>query len=315
MDLRVEQLPLPVDRSLYQEAIDTYLELSHKYIAALYVFGNIHYPGLSDLDLLVVPTNSYVAPLGLHLVDRLPRRFYPIIEHEVFIVPESHLRAYSYRWSPTLSLAYGRDVLAGITRETSVAARVTQVLEDTNNMLGYLAQLERAGVLKARSCMRVFNSQRYKAGRLIDLGLTRDDGYGATIDALRDRFMITPDAACVLEMFRVFRESVTAGARALESSLGLDVRPFGPIASVVHGQVPVPFLGFELEDAKCRARLITSYRQELVRRNYWYGFWFLPRLFPAAAATPPWHRGVFRTLRSGSRRWRRLRSSLGPREV
>ena len=66
MDLRVEQLPLPVDRSLYQEAIDTYLELSHKHIAALYVFGNIRYPGLSDLDLLVVPTGSYVAPLGLH---------------------------------------------------------------------------------------------------------------------------------------------------------------------------------------------------------------------------------------------------------
>lgn len=314
MDLRVEQLPLPVDRSLYQEAIDTYLELSHKYVAALYLFGNIRYPGLSDLDLLVVPTNSYVAPLGLHLMDRLPRRFYPIIEHEVFVVPESHLRAYSYRWSP-LSLVHGREVLAGMTGETAIAARVTQVLEDTNNMLGYLAQLERAGVLKARSCMRVFNSQRYNAGRLIDLGLMRDDGYGATIDALRDRFMVAPDAACVLEMFGAFRESVTACARAVESSLGLDPRAFEPVASIAHGREPVRFPGFELEDAKRRARLIMSYRQELVRRNYWYGFWFLPRLFPAAAATAPWHRGVFRTLRSGSRRWRRLRSSLGPREV
>jgi hypothetical protein len=205
-------------------------------------------------------------------------------------------------------------VLAGITRETSVGARVADVLEETNNMLGYLAQLERAGVLSARSCMRVFNSQRYKAGKLIDLGLMKDDGYGATIDALRDRFMVAPDAACVLDMFGVFRESVIACASVVESSLGLDPRALEPVASIAHGVVPVPFPGFELEDARRRARRIRSYRQELVRRNYWYGFWFLPRLFPAAAATPPWHRGIFRAVRSSSTRWRRLRSSLASRE-
>jgi hypothetical protein len=172
-------LPLPVDRSLYQEAIDTYLELSHKYIEALYVFGNIRYPGLSDLDLLVVPTNSYVAPLRLHFRDRLPQRFDPIIEHEVFVVPASQLSACGYRLTPGFSLAYGRDVLAGITAETSVAARVCEALEATNNMVAYVAQLKRAGALKARSCVRVFNSQRYKARRLADLGLMAEDGYGA----------------------------------------------------------------------------------------------------------------------------------------
>jgi hypothetical protein len=126
--------------------------------------------------------------------------------------------------------------------------------------------------------------------------------------------MVAPDAPCVLDMFAAFRESVAACARTVESVLGLDARAFGPVASIVHGEVPVPFPGFELEDTRRRARVIESYRQELVRRNFWYGFWFSPRLFPAAAATPPWHRGVFRAVRSGSRRWRRLRSSLAPPE-
>jgi len=312
MHLRVEDLPLPVDRSLYQEAIDTYLELSHKYIEALYVFGNIRYPGLSDLDLLVVPKNSYLAPLRLHFRDRLPRRFDPIIEHDVFVVPASQLSACEYRLTSRFSLVYGRDVLTAITAETSVAARVCEALEAINNMVAYLAQLKQTGVLKAQSCVRVFNGQRYKARRLTDLGLMAEDGYGDKIDALRARFMTAPDPECVLEMFRAFEQSVTACVRALDSSLGLDVTSFARIAGISYGQVPVAFEGFELHDAKRRADVITAYRQELVRRNYWYGFWFLPRLFPAAAARAPWHGVVFRALRSGSRRWRRLGSSLHP---
>jgi hypothetical protein len=312
MDLRVENLPLPLDRSLYQEAIDTYLELAHRHIDALYVFGNVRYPGLSDLDLLVVPKGSYLAPLHLSLRDLLPRRFDPILEHDVFVVPLSQLAACRYRLSPPFSLVYGRDVLAGIAVDTSVATRVCDALEATNNMLGYVEQLRRLGVLNARSCTRVFNSQRYKARLLIHLGLMKDDGYGAAIDALRARFMTDPSPECVLEMHGLFERSVTTCARALESSLGLDVASFERVAGISYGQVPVPFEGFEIADARRRAGVITAYRQELVSRNYWYGFWFFPQMFPAAAARAPWHRTVFRALRSGSRRWRRLRGPTGP---
>ena len=312
MDLRVENLPLRLDRSLYHEAIDTYLERSHRYIEALYVFGNIRYPGLSDLDLLVVPKDSYLAPLHLSLRDLLPRRFDPILEHDVFVVPLSHLGACRYRLSSPLSLVHGRDVLAGMTPETSVAAKLCNALEEANTMLGYVEQLKRAGVLNARSCTRVFNSQRYKIRRLVDLGVMEEDGYGEAIDTLRTRFMSDPSPEHVVKMHCVFERSVAICARALESSLGLDVASFDRVAGISHGQVPVPFGGFEITDAQRRAGVITGYRQELVSRNYWYGFWFLNRMFPAANAKPPWHRAAFRFLRSGSRRWRRLRTSARP---
>ncbi len=315
MDLRVENLPLPLDRSLYHEAIHTYLERSHRYIEALYVFGNVRYPGLSDLDLLVVPKDSYLAPLHLSLRDLLPRRFDPILEHDVFVVPLSQLNACRYRLSPPFSLVYGRDVLAGITVDTSVATGVCDALEATNNILGYVEQLRRMGVLNARSCTRVFNSQRYRARRLIDLGLMEEDGYGAAIDALRTRFMTDPSPKCVLEMHRAFERSVALCARAVESSLGLDVASFDRVTDVSYGRVAVPLEGFEIGDARRRAAVITGYRQELVSRNYWYGFWFFPQMFPAAAARAPWHRIVFRALRSGSRRWRRFRDLVGPRAL
>ena len=315
MELRVENLPLRLDRSLYQEAIDIYLERSHRYIEALYVFGNIRYPGLSDLDLLVVPKDSYLAPLHLSLRDLLPRRFEPILEHDVFVVPLSQLEACRYRLAPPFSLVYGRDVLAGITVDTSIATRVCDALEASNTMLGYVEQLRRTGVLNARSCTRVFNSQRYKARLLTDLGLMQEDGYGAAIDALRTRFMADPSPQCVLEMHGSFERSVAACARALESSLGIDVGSFNRVAGVSYGQVPVRLEGFEITHAQRRAGVITAYRQELVSRNYWYGFWFLQRMFPAAAARAPWHRSLFRVLRSGGRRWRQLRGPNDPRAL
>jgi hypothetical protein len=313
MDLHVENLPLPLDRCLYQEAVDTYLEHAHRHLEAVYLFGNIGFPGLSDLDLLVVPKDSYLAPLHLSLRDRLPRRFDPILEHDVFVVPLSQLGACRYRLTPPFTLVYGRDVLAGMTADTSVTTRVCDALEATNNMLGYVAQLRRIGVLNAQSCTRVFNSQRYKIRRLVDLGVMEEDGYGEAIDTLRARYMAEPSAGCVLDMCRLFERSVAACARALGASLSLDVASFDRVASVSYGQVPVPFEGFEIGDARRRAGVIAGYRQELVSRNYWYGFWFFPRMFPAAAARAPWHRIVFRLLRSGSRPWRRSWGRTGPR--
>lgn len=308
MELRVENLPLPADRSLYQEATEAYLELSHKHIEALYVFGTIAYPGLSDLDFLVVPKDTYLAPLHLHLRDRLPQRFDRIIEHEVFVVPESHLRACRYiRPGPDgFRLVYGPDVLGSVAAETSLSTSLCETLEFVHNKLVFLANLRRTGVLNARSCIRVFNSHRYNVQRLAALGLVEENGYGTTFDALRTRLITAPAADLVVQMYRAFESSVTASARALHSHFDLDPLSVGQVAAVSQGRVIVPFEGFQVHDARERAELLTAYLQELVRRNYWYGFPFLSRLFPTPAANSLFERVLCRSLRSGWRRWRRL---------
>ncbi len=308
MKLRVKNLPLAVDRSLYQEATDAYLDLSHKHIEALYVFGTVSYPGLSDLDFLVVPKDTYLAPLRVHLMDRLPSRFDRIIEHEVFVVPEPQLRVCAYRRPERFKLVYGRDVLADIAAEDSVGARVCDVLELVHNKMVFLTNLQRTGVLNAQSCIRVFNGQQYNVRRLAELGLLEENGYGATIDALRAQCMADPTEACVLQMYDAFEQCVTACARALHARLGPDLRSVAQIAAVSRGNATVPFEGFQVEDARQRADIITEYLQELVKRNFWYGFMFLARLFPTPPTNSVVDRAVSRGLRSGLRRWRRLRS-------
>ena len=307
MALRVENLPSPVDPSLYQEAVDTYLELSHRHIQALYVFGTTHYPGLSDLDILVVPRNGYLDPLNLHLRGRLPPRFDAIIEHEVFILPQSQLRACRYLGWAGLRLAHGPDMLASLGTEVSHTAGLCETLEFVHNKLVFLANLRRTGVLNAASCIRLFNSQRYNVRRLARLGLMEDNGYGAAIDALRTQVLTTPSADLVVEMYRTFEKAMTDCAQALRSRLDVDLGSVGQVAAVAQGRVAVPFEGYRIDDARERAEALASYLQELVRQNYWYGFPFLTRLFPAPVRNSALEQMLYRSLRSGAHRARRLR--------
>ena len=311
MDLRVENLPLPVERSLYQEAIDTYLELSHRRIEALYAFGTTHYPGLSDLDLLVVPRDGYLDPLNLHLRGRLPARFDAIIEHEAFVVPPSQLRACRYvePGPEGFRLIYGADVLRDIARETSLTIGLCESVEFVHNKLVFLSNLRRMGVLDARSGIRVFNSHRYTVRRLVGLGLMEDSGYGEAADALRTQLAAAATTDLVRQMCRLFETAVTASARALHSRLDLDPNSVGQVAAVSQGRVTLPFIGYRIDEARERAEILAAYLQELVRRNYWYGFPFLTRLFPPPRRNSPLEWGLYRAFRSGARR---LRSAHSP---
>ena len=314
MDLRVENLPVPVERSLYQEAIDTYLELSHRRIEALYAFGTTHYPGLSDLDMLVVPRNGYLDPLNLHLRGRLPPRFDAIIEHEVFVVPQSHLQACRYvePGPEGFRLVYGSDVLRDIPREASLTTGLCETVEFVHNKLVFLSNLRRMGALDARSGIRVFNSHRYTMRRLVGLGLMEENGYGAAVDALRTQLAAAPSPDLVREMYRLFETAVAASARTLQSRLDLDPNAIGQVAAVSQGRVSLPFDGYRIGDARERAEILTSYLQELVRRNYWYGFPFLTRLFPPPRRNSAIEQALFRGFRSCARRARRLRSAQPP---
>lgn len=313
MALRVENLPLPVDPSLYQEAIDTYLELSHRHIHALYVFGTTHYPGLSDLDFLVVPKTGYLTPLSLHFRGRLPSRFDAIIEHEVFVVPPSHLGACRYMgWAGLLRLAHGPDVLGGLATTIPHTAMLCETLEFVHNKLVFLANLRRTGVLNAASCIRLFNSQRYNVRRLAQLGLMEENEYGGAIDVLRTQLVAAPSADLVVRMYQIFEEAMAACAQALQSRLDLDLSSVTQVAAVSQGRVTLPFDGYRIGDARERAEILTSYLQDLVRRNYWYGFPFLTRLFPPPRRNSAPEQALFRAFRSGARRARRLRSAQPP---
>jgi hypothetical protein len=305
MGLRVEHLPHILDRSLYQEAIDRYLELSHGYIEALYTFGSVRHPGLSDLDLLVVPKNRYLAPLQVRLMHRLETRFDPIIEHDIFVLPATQLQASAYRNPRKFSLVYGRDVLQGVEPNDSITTRALGAVEWIHNHLVYLDKLRANGVLRARSCMRVIYGFRYTAQLAAEVGVLEENGYGATMDDLRAQFMAARSERCVLDMYHAYEEAVTVRVGAVQDRLGIDVRSVAQVAAAVQGRAALPVEGFEVDHARKRAAVMTAYSQELISRNFWYGHMFLNRLLPPLSPSSAVDRVVFRCVRSGLKRWQR----------
>jgi hypothetical protein len=311
MGLRVEQLPRVLDRSLYREAIDRYLERSYEYIEALYTFGSVRHPGLSDLDLLVVPKHRYLAPVHVRLAHRLEPRFDPIIEHDVFVLPDTHLQVAAFRNPRKFSLVYGPDVLQAVESDDSITTRLLGVIEGIHNRSVFLNQLRAAGVLQAQSCMRVFFGHQYTLQTGAELGLFEKNGYGEKMEDLRAQFLATRSEQCVLDVYHAFEASVTSSAHALKERLGLDVHSVAQVAATVQGRVALAFEGFEVERARKRAAIMSAYSQELARRNFWYGHMFVTRLLPPLAPSSALDRLVFRGVRSALRRGRRVLPSRG----
>ncbi len=299
---RITNLPDVLDRGIYQEAVDLYLQDSADYLEALYGFGNQRYPGLSDLDLLVVPRDRYFAPLYLHILGRLPQRFHCILEHDVFVVPESFTVVCSYTNANNLRLLHGRDVLSGTGREIPPAARVCHELERLYNAQIYARKLRNEQVIDARSSIRVFNSFRFSLKRLEELRFVEEGGYGAEIDRLRNRYVENRAESWVAQMYRLFDDAVRYAVRCVSESIGVDVTSTSEIKALSYGERSLALNGFDPKDARKRADVARAYRQELDRRHFWYGTLFLNTFFPSHAKQSL----LFRALMKGTRMARGL---------
>ena len=223
MNPRVQNLPKIVDRSLYAEATEMYLDLSFRYIDSLYSFGSIRYPGLSDIDLLVVPKENYLAPLKLSLLDRLPSRFDCILEHNVFVVPQAHFAAFAFAHPHSLQLLYGKQSIGEIAKDNSVAGRLCMSLEHLCNAAMFVEEIEGRRVINAMSCIRVFSAFRYSIRRLHQLEIAHEDGYAADIDELLLQFISTRSEQHVLNMFHRYKAAVRCLVGVVATKLGIDV--------------------------------------------------------------------------------------------
>jgi hypothetical protein len=295
MNPRVENLPRLLDRSLYAEAMEMYLDLSFRYIDSLYTFGSIRYPGLSDIDLLVVPKENYLAPLKLSLLDRLPSRFDCILEHNVYVVPQSHFAAFAVAHPHNLDLLYGKQSLDQIAKDSSIAGRLCMALEHLCNAIMAVEEIESQQVINATSRIRVFSAFRYAIRRLSELEIGDEDGYGTDIDELILKFINTPSEQHVLSMFHRYKAAVRCRVGAVATRLGIDVRVPEQILALPRGAKPL-ISGFRTEDAERRYQTIAAYHAGLAERNFYYGSMFLSTFHPRAPLKSFW----FRVLRKGA---------------
>ena len=199
--------PAPLDPAVYAEAVARYIAAVSSRSSAIYQVGNVRYPGLSDIDLIVVvnraawDNNQFFSPFV-----RLSSPYRALFHHEPRFVPESCLDSIVYGSCVHASssslpanestravfgsgrrLLFGSDLLGARTVDVSSQSwqrcRVLEVAYITHLSLRDLVSNSVVDVVKLMSRATAL---RYSMRLLHDLlGVSWDREYERSIDEAR----------------------------------------------------------------------------------------------------------------------------------
>jgi hypothetical protein len=221
--VKIIELPVPLEGWLYHDAVARYACAVHDRSAAVYLIGNVSYPGLSDLDLLVVtdvarPDNEQYFSYR----ERLPQRDFPLFLHEPFILPARVLNVMRYTSHDRRALVAGKDILAGVSSEEGDHERWCRLLEGYCNYRSFADTIVNRAIMRGRHAVAVASSMRFTL-RHADcvLGTALATPYASSIDAIRARFFKHDPYDAVLEVWEIFMEAFGALEKALAERLSL----------------------------------------------------------------------------------------------
>ena len=203
--VRFHNYPLPIAASVYTDAVSQYAAAVSSRASAIYQVGNVHYPGLSDIDLLVVvdraswDNNQFFSPYI-----RLAQPYRALFHHEPRLIPADGMDALEFsscahasvddstHQAPGLNgsrrrLVLGADVLADrVADVASTAWQRCRVLEVAYLFHRALDNFESQVSVDVVKLMSRSTALRYPMRHLHDLlGLSRDVEYERAVDSTR----------------------------------------------------------------------------------------------------------------------------------
>lgn len=128
--MEFEDYPRRFPAHLYEEAANTYASLVSRRVHAVYRTGRVSVPGISDLDLIIVPIGPRYDNFAHFSLRRLPDHLLPAFRHNPFVVPLEHREVMRYSSHNGPRLIHGRDVLTPSRYERSAEDSWSTLLED-----------------------------------------------------------------------------------------------------------------------------------------------------------------------------------------
>ena len=208
-DMKVAFHNYPARRtaSAYEAAVAQYAAAVCERAGAIYQAGNVRYPGLSDIDLVVVvrraawDNNQFFSPYV-----RLPQDQRALFHHEPRFIPEPCIDALPYSscvhsgsdaaqapasFGSRRRLVFGSDILGAIAVDVrSPDWQRCRVLEVAFTMHRVLAELQTASSVDVVKLMSRATSLRYPMRHLHDLlGCSWDASYERRVDAARSTLL------------------------------------------------------------------------------------------------------------------------------
>src|SRR5579884_420910 len=287
--MNVVNVPQPVNCALYDEAITRYAEMVRPRAIAVYSVGHVRYPGLSDIELLVLTNhigldNQYY----FSALQRLPQRYCGLFVHEPFILPAWSMRANQYTTHRDRTLLAGKDALHAYVTSDSADERWCRMLESFCAYASFIARARQSEVLTARLAISAASAFRYVLADAAELFAPLDaQAYGNAIDTIRARFFDREDReADVLAAWNLLLDHFARFDAALKNWFDVH-EPTGAAAkarALLRGEEASP--AFDREYAFRRARDIDGYCQELASLGFPYGHLFHSAAHPGAARQP-----------------------------
>jgi len=183
-----------IEPRLYAEAAALYAKRVAARAVAVYQVGNVNYPGLSDLDLLVVIEDRKMDNAQYFSVyRRLPKLFHDLFLHEPFILPKKCLAVLRFTSHARRQLLYGQDIAATIRHDVSPTEAWCRALEGLCTYDSFFALLSKSNGIRVRHLTAVGSSLRFTLRNLdMILGTDFATDYGRRFDALRKQLMADP---------------------------------------------------------------------------------------------------------------------------
>jgi len=161
------------NKELYWSYIKLYLKKITKLTKAIYILGNIRYPGISDIDLLIIPIeDKSFLPQRLNIFSRLKNDKYIIrylFLHQPFIVFEKHKFVISYTYHINKQLIWGDDILSDVIILDNVYNKELLVLEFLLAYKRWLRDIFITKKVNIRYALTVISSFRFTANLIKEI--------------------------------------------------------------------------------------------------------------------------------------------------
>lgn len=282
--MNVVDLPQFIPREWYAEAIERYVDRVTARSVAVYQVGNVRFPGLSDIDLLVIPKRASVANRhSFSARQRLPRKYLPLFLHEPFILPRESAELIENTTLRPVLLS-GEDVLAGYRRIENPDEQWCRLLEAYCSYAAFRQRVESSGVLPGRLTVAVASALRFTLAQIDALfGTAKVPAYAEQADALRARFFERADARRgVLDLWELLHAGLAGVEDCLRDVLRLSSQE-EPIAAVQHllsGAKSDPHI--DRAYVARRTARVYEYHRRLAALGFPYGHVFFVAGYPEA---------------------------------
>lgn len=272
--MRIYNVPSKCDKNIYELCTLYYLSTSKKYIETLYTVGNVNYPGISDLDLIVIPKMNYLAPINLEIFKQTPKIFRHIIHHNPFIVPLSSLKAWKYSPLNKPNLIFGYDFLREINKDNSDSNKIALLLEHLYSYLQYYDKTYKASSINARLSVPIYSSFRFTINYMYELNIINNNNYGRNFDYLRDALLNRSSANIILKMRELFNDEVLQSVKIILKYFNIENLSKSSISSIINGDNTSVQVIIDKALLAHRQNEIKDYMLQLTCGKFFYGSMF-----------------------------------------